>query len=219
MSENTSSPLPRRFFLSQAGTGMTVLGAVAAAGVPVAAAQTPQAPRWQPEHHSQDDWLDQIPGKHRLVFDTTESGGMSSALTYATNYYLANSSGYGLQNGDLAVVVIARHASTPYAYKEEIWAKYGVPIANFAENGKEPTMRNAHARQLTVLAGRGAHLAVCQLATRALAGSIARSVTGNQENIYNELVANLMPNSHMVPAGIVAVGRAQERGYALVHAV
>ena len=219
MSENTSSPLARRFFLSRMGTGMTVLGAAAAAAIPAAAAQTPQTPGWQAERHSQDDWLDQIPGKHRLVFDTTESSGMGSALQYATNYYSANNSGYGLQNSDLAVVIIARHFSTAYAYKEEMWAKYGVPIASVAESGKEPTMRNAHGRQLTTLTGRGTHLAVCQLATRVLAGSIARSVNGNQETIYNELVANLMPNAHIVPAGIVAVGRAQERGYALVHAV
>lgn len=217
MSQNNSSPLARRFFLSQMGTGMTVLGATAAAAVP-AVAQAPQATRWQAERHSQDDWLDQIPGKHRLVFDTTASAGMSSALLYAGNYYLANQSGYGLQNGDLAVVIIARHSSTAYAYKEEMWAKYGVQFANTAESGKEPTMRNAYARQLTGLIGRGAHLAVCQLATRNLAGSIARSVNGNQDEIYNELAANLMPNSHMVPAGIVAVARAQERGYALVPA-
>jgi intracellular sulfur oxidation DsrE/DsrF family protein len=219
MSENTSSPVARRNFLSQVGAGMTVLGAAAAAGAPSAEAQNTQAPRWQAERHSQDDWLDQIPGKHRLVFDTTNSDGMGSALLFATNYYLANNSGYGLQNNDLAVVIIARHSSTAYAYKEEMWAKYGVPMASAAESGKQPTMQNAHARQLTGLTGRGAHLAVCQLATRALAGSIARAVNSNQDEIYNELVANLMPNAHIVPAGIVAVGRAQERGYAIVHAV
>jgi intracellular sulfur oxidation DsrE/DsrF family protein len=197
---------------------MTVLGAAAAAGVPTAVAQTSQV-RWQAERHSQDDWLDQISGKHRLVFDTTESSGMASALTFATNYYLANNSGYGLQNNDLAVVIVARHLSTAYAFRDEIWTKYGVPIANLAENGKEPTMRNAHARQISGLVGRGAHLAVCQMATRAIAGSIARTVTGNTDDIYNEILANLMPNSHMVPAGIVAVARAQERGYAFVHAV
>ena len=56
---------------------------------------------------------------------------MSSALTYATNYYSANNSGYGLQNADLAVVIIARHFSTPYAYNEAIWTKYGVQISDF----------------------------------------------------------------------------------------
>ena len=32
----------------------------------------------------------------------------------------------------------------------------------------------------------------------------------------NELAANLLANAHLVPAGIVAVNRAQERGYSFV---
>jgi intracellular sulfur oxidation DsrE/DsrF family protein len=219
MSEH-NSPLARRFFLTKVGAGMTILGAAATAGTPEPAkAQTTEVARWQPERHTQDDWFDQIPGKHRLVFDTTETTGMSSALTYATNYYSANNSGYGLQNADLAVVIIARHFSTPYAYNESMWTKYGVPISDFVQKGKEPSKTNPYGRQLTTLTGRGMHLAVCQLATRALAGSIARAVNSNADDIYNELAANLMPNAHLVPAGIVAVNRAQERGYSLVHAV
>jgi intracellular sulfur oxidation DsrE/DsrF family protein len=216
MTEKTSW-LARRFFLSRMGTGMTVLGATAAAGVVAAAPQATDRPAFKPERHTQDDWLDQIPGKHRLVFDTTETDGFGSALTFATNYYNANNSGYGLQNADLAVVVIARHFSTAYAYNDSIWMKYGVPISNFVARGKEPSMRNVNNNQLTTLTGRGLHLAVCQLATRAIAGSIARSAGASQDDIYNELAANLMPNSHLVPAGIVAVNRAQERGYTLVH--
>ena len=45
------------------------------------------------------------------------------------------------------------------------------------------------------------------------AGALADSTKGNADAVYRELVANLIPNSHMVPAGIVAVNRAQERGY------
>ena len=36
--------------------------------------------------------------------------------------------------------------------------------------------------------------------------------------LTNELVANIVSNARMVPAGIVAVNRAQERGYTLVTA-
>jgi intracellular sulfur oxidation DsrE/DsrF family protein len=192
-----------------------MLGA-AAAGVP-AAAQTPAA-GWRPERHTQDDWLDQIPGKHRLVFDTTDTPGMNSALLYATNYYLANNTGYGLQNSDLAVVIIARHFSTPYAYDESMWAKYGVQMLDFADKGKEPSMRNPNGRQVTTLTGRGTHFAVCQLATTRLSGIIAQAFNAKAEDIYNEIVAHLVPNAHMAPAGIVAVNRAQERGYTLVNA-
>jgi len=218
MSEKNST-VARRLFLTKVGAGITVLGAATTAGIAEAAAQTAEPTRWQPERHTQDDWFDQIAGKHRLVFDTTEPTGLSSAMTYATNYYSASNSGYGLQNGDLAVVIIARHFSTPFAYNEAIWSKYGVQISDFVQRGKEPSKTNAYGRQIATLTARGAQLAVCQLATRAIAGSIARAVNSNADDIYNELAANLMPNSHLVPAGIVAVNRAQERGYSLVHAV
>ena len=37
--------------------------------------------------------------------------------------------------------------------------------------------------------------------------------------IYKELVANIVPGSRMVSAGVVAVTRAQEYGYALIYSV
>jgi hypothetical protein len=37
--------------------------------------------------------------------------------------------------------------------------------------------------------------------------------------INEELIANIVTNAHMVPAGIVAVSRAQERGYTFAYAV
>ena len=63
----------------------------------------------------------------------------------------------------------------------------------------------------------GVHLAVCSTATRGIAGAIAEATGGNTDAIFNELVSNLVStNARMVPAGIVAVNRAQERGYSFV---
>jgi len=218
MKEIGSSFLLRRSFLAKLGAGMTVLGP-ASAVTRAAAAQSTDNAKWQAVRHAQDDWFDQIPGKHRLVFDTTEPNGLNSALLYATNYYLANQSGYGLQNADLAVVVIARHFSTPFAFNESIWAKYGTNIWSFIDKNKEPSKTNAYARQLNGFIARGGHLAVCQMASRALASMIAGSINSTEDEVMKEISSNLLPNSHLVSAGIVAVGRAQERGYALVSAV
>ena len=206
--------LARRRFLAGAGTGAVALGAAAMAGIP-SAAQTPAAPatEWKTERHAQDEWLDKIPGKHRFVFDTTTSETLAGALRFAGNYYAANQSGYGLKDGDLAVVVIARHLSTPFAFNDAIWTKYGTAISTFV-GGDIKT--NTHARQLTGLITRGAHLAVCQLATRVVASTIARTAGTSADNIYNEIAENLLPNSHFAAAGIVAVNRAQEYGYAFV---
>ncbi len=217
MSEQSSAPLPRRSFLTQAAPG-AALGAGAAITIPVATAQSVGGARWEPARHEQDDWFEKIPGKHRMVFDTIDSAGMNSALLYAGNYYTANRTGYGLQNNDLAVVIIARHFSTAYAYNEAMWAKYGDQLSNFADSTKPPSKTNTYARQLATMTDRGVHFAVCQLATGRIAGMIATAVGAKSDDIVAEISANLLPNSHLVPAGIVAVGRAQDRGYALVNA-
>ena len=49
--------------------------------------------------------------------------------------------------------------------------------------------------------------------------AIAQAVGGTSDEIYKEITSNLLPNAHMVPAGIVAVSRAQEYGYTFVSAV
>lgn len=219
MKENGSLSQARRSFFTTLKAGMAIFGAAAVTTHPSFAAQAPSNVKWQPARHSEDDWFDEIPGKHRLVFDTTESSGMGSALTYATNFYIANQSGYGLQNGDLAVVIVARHFSTPFAFNDSIWAKYGDTISGLVDKSKEPSKANAHLKQLDGLIGRGVHIAVCDMATTFIAEAIAKAASADSKDIISEIKANLVPNSHMVPAGIVAVGRAQERGYSFVHAV
>ena len=47
---------------------------------------------------------------------------------------------------------------------------------------------------------------------------VAQSTGGNADTIYAEIVANLVPNAHLMAAGILAVNRAQERGYTLATA-
>jgi intracellular sulfur oxidation DsrE/DsrF family protein len=188
---------------------------------------------WQAAAHEQDDWFDKIPGKHRFLFDTSTPTGFGGALLFANNYFEANRTGYALQNTDLAVVIVARHNSTPFAFNDAIWAKYGAAISQqsgFTDpKSKQPPTNNIYnaAGYGTGLANlgitldsvlkRGVQLAVCQMATRAYAGTMARASSGTADAVFAEITANLVPNSHVVPAGIVAVNRGQERGYSLVN--
>src|SRR5262245_45269541 len=116
--------LARRSFLSKVGVGMTSLVGAAALAEPVAA-QSAGGGRFQPVRHAQDDWLDKIPGKHRFVFDTTTPDAFGGSLLYSNNFLTANKDAYGLGDADSAVVIVARHFATPFAYNETIWAKYG----------------------------------------------------------------------------------------------
>jgi intracellular sulfur oxidation DsrE/DsrF family protein len=230
---SSRSPVARRSFLSRISAGMTIFGATLVAGESAAEAQSAGNSAWQPSRHAQDDWLDQVPGRHRFVFDTITPAGFGAALLYANNFFLANQSGYGLGNNDIAVVIVARHNSTQFAYTDAIWAKYGTLIGRGADfddpKTKQRPIINVYnaagygqllpslGTTLDALVKRGVHFAVCQMATRRLAGIIAEPTGSTADAVYNELVANLIPNSHMVPAGIVAVNRAQERGYAFAQ--
>lgn len=209
----------RRSFLTTVGSGATIIGAAAVGSPAVQAAQAQTTTRWQPTRHSEDDWME-LPGQHRFIFDTTAPTGMSEALQFAGNFFIGNANGYGLKDSDLAVIIVARHRTTPFAYTDAIWEKYGVPIASRQDfvdpRTKEAPKVNVHARQLDGLVRRGVHFAVCQMATRAYAGIIANAVGSTSDAIYDELSKNLIPNAHLVPAGIVAVNRAQERGYSFV---
>ena len=210
----------RRAFLSRLGTGATAAGLTVLAEGP-AAAQSRAASEWRFRRHSEDDWLDRIPGVHRFVFDTTTPAGFDNALRFASNYFTANKSGYGLNDEDLAVVIIARHHSTAFAYTDAMWSKYGTPLASrdgFTDPAtKQPPAVNVYRARTEELLRQGVHLAVCQMATRNLAGIVAKSAGSDTDTIYKELVGNLLNNAHMVPAGIVAVNRAQERGYSFVY--
>jgi intracellular sulfur oxidation DsrE/DsrF family protein len=203
----------RRSFLSHLGTTVAATGAALSVAATGLRAQSGGSKLWAPARHHQDDWLSELRGSHRFVFDTTSPPGFSSALLYANNYFVGNQSGYGLKDSDLAVVIVARHHSTQFAYNDTIWTKYRAELLKAAEAETLPDV----ADRLKALLDRGVHLAVCQMATRRIAGSIATSTGGTADRIYDELAANLVRHGHLVPAGIVAVNRAQERGYSLAH--
>lgn len=225
------SSMARRLFLARLGTGVSVVGA-AVASSPAAVAQVAADAPWRPARHAQDDWFDKIPGVHRYVFDTTTADGMASALQFASNYFTANQDGYGLKDSDLAVVIVARHRSTSFAYKDAIWAKYGKQLSELAEftdpKTKQPPTVNVFAAagdgsgqggRMNALINKGVHFAVCQMSTRRIAGRIAQATGVEADSVFKEIAANLIGNARLVPAGIVAVNRAQERGYSFVYSI
>jgi intracellular sulfur oxidation DsrE/DsrF family protein len=92
------------------------------------------------------------------------------------------------------------------------------PTANVYNSGSYIGALPNNGVTIEALIGRGVHFAVCQMATRRFAGAIAAAHKLDVEAVYKELSSNLVRNSHMVPAGIVTVNRAQERGYAFANA-
>jgi hypothetical protein len=232
MTVNVRSTFIRRSFLARIGGAAAAFGAAWTAGADrvQAEAQT-SGSSWSPDRHAKDDWLDQLPGRHRFFFDATKTPGLVDAMQFAGNFYDVNKNDYGIAPTDLAVIIGLRHNAAPFAFTDAMWKKYGETLARRAEYA-DPRNKDAAApstnpytptaaadasrvRGLASLIRNGAHFAVCNVSTMGIAGMIARAVDGNRDDIYKELAANLIDRGRLVPAGIVAVNRAQERGYSV----
>lgn len=220
----------RRSFLAGLGVSAVGIGAMSA-GV---AGQAPAAGGpFRPARHPTDDWMDQIPGRHRVVIDAVTPEGAGNAFLFANNLYEANQKGYALANGDLAIIVVLRHFATPFAFTDAIWAKYGKAMAEAVKfedpKTKQPPTVNVYnaagygealpnfGNTIDALVKRGTHFAICDMATQFFSRQAAGS-SGTADAVYKELVAGTIPNSKFSAAGVVGVTRAQERGYSLIYA-
>jgi intracellular sulfur oxidation DsrE/DsrF family protein len=230
-----TNPVARRAFVtslgvSAIGAGLASCATAKGKGKPAAAA--PAAPaRWEPAPEAQDGWME-LPGRHRFVFDSISTKGAGEALFFANNYLTFSKSGYGLEPTENAVIIIMRHLATPFACNDEMWAKYG-PVWGELLKHKDPktkkiALRNTlmtvppdtpadEAVSIPIMVDKGVHFAVCGAATHFIAGVLAKKMKAEADGIYADLAANLVANAHMVPAGIIAVNRAQERGYAFSY--
>lgn len=205
------------------GAGALIAGAGVLASS--ACAQDTSGKGWSPTADEQDAWLDKPNTRHRMAFDTTSFEAASTGAHFANNFYLANKSGYGLESEALGVVLILRAEATPFAYNDSIWAKYGQTFINFmklegdvAKRSKESNpLYSGAAVTLAMLQEKGARFAVCGMATHGISGMLARGAGKPHEEVESDIKANLIPGAMMVPAGIVAVNRAQEHGYAFAY--
>jgi intracellular sulfur oxidation DsrE/DsrF family protein len=195
----------------------TFLAALAGAGALLAPARA-VAQGAAPARHAQDDWLDRPAARHRVIFDTWMADKFGEAFGFAGNWARINKEQYGLTDADLAIVMVARHGSGPFAFNEAIWTKYGTIFqTNMSSNDKSTNpSTNRYAQRLADMGKQGLRLAVCNLTTRNYTNMIAKETGSTAEAVYKELTSNTAAPAVFVPAGIVAVTRAQERGYALV---
>ena len=112
-----------------------------------------------------------------------------------------------------------RHTFARALLRDTRWdAAEAGPVPILSEPSPLATARELVGLRLRRAAASAAARWVAASVGGGLAGVIAGAVGGNAESINKELISNVIGNVHMVPAGIVAVNRAQERGYSFVRA-
>ena len=162
-------------------------------------------------------WLNRIRGTHRMVFDAPGANGGMPAI-WPRIYMNTMDATYGTK--DDTAVVILRHEAAPLALGDALWAKYKLGARINAMDNGHPATRNVFATitglpvegvGVLELLKSGVLIGVCNIALAVLAMSLA-GPKGDANAVTTELLAGVYPGIQVVPSGVMAVGRTQEKG-------
>jgi hypothetical protein len=226
MKSDNQSKTPRRAFLGSLAAGAATLG-ISTLASPL---NLTAGPLGSPNPADADAWFEKVKGKHRVVFDVTEPHGV---FPFAwPRVFMMTNVNTGTPESDLGVVVVLRHNSIPYAMNDGLWAKYkfGEVFKIQDEATKAPSVRNAFwkpkpgdfkvpgvgpvAIGINELQDSGVMFCVCDMAMTVYSAALAGTV--DPAEVKKDFLAGLLPNVQVVPSGVWAVGRAQEKKCAYV---
>jgi len=165
-------------------------------------------------------WLNKITGKHKMVFDAPEvNSGMP--VVWPRVWLNGNNENYGTKDTDNSAVIVLRHAGIPIAMQDALWVKYKLGEAFSIKDGDAAATRNIFAKQMPLplpgtgieqLLASGAQFGVCNVALTVYSGMVAQKMNMDAATVKADWVAGLMPGVQVVPSGVLAVSRAQEKG-------
>lgn len=214
----------RRGFLGRVAAGAAALGLGSVVSPAVAAAET--AGMNAAADPVFEGWLNKITGKHKSMYDAPEVNG-GFCFVWARVWLDTTNATYGTTDADNTAAIVLRHFAAPLALTDAMWAKYhfGEMVKlNDAKTGA-PAVRNmwhkmAPADQMLPgygideLLAKGALMGVCNVALTVMSGMVAQKMGGGMtgEQVKADWVANLIPGIVVVPSGVLAVNRTQEKG-------
>ena len=227
MNENDIlSKTPRREFLGSLAAGAATLGISTLA--PLGLSASPDLSTMAGEA---DAWFEKVKGKHRVVFDVPEP---HEVFPFAwPRVFLMTNANTGTPEAESGVVVVLRHNAIPYAMNDTVWAKYKFGEVFKIDDAatKAPSVRNAFwkpkvgdfavpgignvAIGINELQDSGVMFCVCDMALTVYSAAIA-GAGGDPVAVKKDFVANLLPGIQIVPSGVWALGRAQEKKCAYI---
>jgi len=227
MPELTTFTTHRRGFLGRLAAGAAAFGLGGVVSPLRAAQPRSQEVSANPEFEA---WLNKITGKHKMIFDVPEPN-KGFAFAWARVFLNTTNEAYGTTDAENSVVVVLRHSGIPFAMKDSMWAKYpfGEVFKITDPKTQAPAVRNPVANMqpgdfpiggvgIDELLAKGALVGVCSIALTLNAGMIAKKLGTDGAAVKQEWVASLFPGVQIVPSGVIAVNRAQEKGCAYCFA-
>jgi len=175
-----------------------------------------------------DDWFKQLKGKHRIVFDVPHP---NEIFPFAwPRIFLATNAATGTTEENCSIVVVLRHTAIPYAMEDRLWAKYNFGEVFKAEDPKtkKPSTHNPFWKPkqgdfkipgvgvvpigINELQSSGVLFCACDMALTVYSGVVAEAMNLDAVEVKKDWVNGILSGIKVVPAGIWAINRAQERG-------
>lgn len=204
----------------------------------LALALAPALPRWAdaetPVRLSDpgtpsDDWMKRVTGKHKQLFDMkTHENGVG--LLHVRNYLNTWRDAYHLTDKDVTPVLTFYGAGLPMGFDDAAWAKYpfGDVMKVTDPKTSAPARRNIFYKpgegdtiafgfldsSIDQLVARGTVCIMCNNALAFWTMQLEKGGMGKAADIRADLVQHLLPGVSVVPAMVIAIGQAQERGCA-----
>jgi intracellular sulfur oxidation DsrE/DsrF family protein len=175
-----------------------------------------------------DAWFAKVKGKHRVIFDATQP---HEVFPFAwPRVFLLTNGATGTPETDCGVVVVLRHSAIGYAFDHKLWEAYpfGETFKASDPATKAPAKRNPFwqpkageyafpgigpvAIGINELQTSGVMFCVCNAAITLYSAVMADNMKKDVAEVRKEWMAGLLPGVQVVPSGVWAVGRAQEKG-------
>lgn len=176
-----------------------------------------------------DSWIRGLKGKHRQLFhayDAHEGRALQQAKAYLDIYPGA----YGVKESEVNAVVAAHGFMLGMLLSDGAWKKYSLgEFGKFTDpRTKAPAVRNLYLTEgegevmeegtsVPSLMKRGVRFLACNNALTGFSYMVAAGTKQPQPAVYDDLRGSLIPGSIVVPAMIIAIGRAQEHGVTYIY--
>jgi intracellular sulfur oxidation DsrE/DsrF family protein len=174
-------------------------------------------------------WLDKIKGSDKIVFDVPAVHGAFPIIW--SWVFLDSHNQLGVKDEAMTAVVVLRHMGIALAFKDSVWKKYkfGKHFTISDPTTKTPADRNPYfdppagempndGISIKELQDRGVLFCVCERAIGNNSKMIAHSRNMVDLDVQKDLMEGLLPGIQVVPSGVWAVQKAQQRGCAYCFA-
>jgi intracellular sulfur oxidation DsrE/DsrF family protein len=173
-----------------------------------------------------DDWMKELTGKHRTVFDYSAHKN-GKPLTQAKNYLDGWRDAFQVPEHDLNLVIGVHGDAIPVVLTDSLWSRYkiGEQYEVTDAGTKMPGVRNVFITANATAAGlvtpeqsveglqkRGVRFLVCMNTIAGATKKLSGAGLGSADEIRAAITGGLLPGVIVVPAMVVALTQLQERG-------